>query len=62
MINLGGCGVWSVKSEKDKRWSNIGYAFGSGLIGPQGMYDWIDECKEQYGDQPDDLKVSFIKD
>jgi hypothetical protein len=56
-------GTWTVHSDKDTRWNNSGR--GCGLVstgGPKEMWDWIEECKEKYGDQPGDCTVSFWKD
>ena len=56
-------GTWSVHSEKDPRWNKSGRGYGlvtSG--GPQEMRDWIEKCKEEFGDPPDDATESFWKD
>lgn len=56
-------GTWSVYSKSDSRWNKSGRA--SGLVctgGPQKMKDWIKECKEKYGDPPEDATMSFMKD
>ena len=57
-----GMGTWTVHSDTDPRWNNSGSAFGDGLIGPQAMQDWIDRCREEYGEPPDDCTKSFWKD
>ena len=55
-------GSWTVSSKKDPRWNAQGEGYGlvtSG--GPSEIYDWIEECKKKFGEQPDDLSVSFHK-
>ena len=56
-------GTWRVNSNRDKRWNKTGR--GCGLVctgGPEEMYDWIEKCKEKYGEPPEDCTVSFHKD
>jgi hypothetical protein len=56
-------GSWSIRSEKDPRWNKSGRA--KGLVcmgGPQEMKDWIDECKKNFGEPPDDCECFFMKD
>lgn len=56
-------GTWTVHSNTDKRWNKSGRAYGlvcSG--GPQEMHDWIEKCKEKYGNPPEDCTMSFWKD
>lgn len=56
-------GSWSVGSEKDPRWNKSGRGYGlvsSG--GPSEMQSWIEECKKQFGEPPDDCYQSFYKD
>lgn len=56
-------GTWWVHSETDPRWNKSGKAYGlvcSG--GPEEMQDWIDECKEKYGEPPEDGECGFMKD
>ena len=56
-------GTWATHSDKDPRWNQSGRA--TGLIcggGPKEMKDWIQSCKEKYGESPDDLTWSFWKD
>lgn len=56
-------GTWYVHSDKDPRWNKTGRA--CGLVcdgGPQDMKDWIKECREKYGDPPDDAVEGFYKD
>ena len=56
-------GSWFVKCKSDPRWDKSGRA--KGLIccgGPKEMRDWIDECKEELGDPPEDCECGFMKD
>lgn len=56
-------GTWIVHSKTDPRWNKDGRARGfvcSG--GPQEMQDWIDHCKELYGEPPEDATMAFYKD
>jgi len=56
-------GSWWVYSKIDSRWNNNGR--GEGFVttgGPSDIYDWIDKCKELFGEEPDDLKAGFMKD
>ena len=56
-------GSWSVSSKIDSRWNKSGRAYG--LVcngGPSEMQDWINECKKNYGEPPDDCYKSFYKD
>jgi len=56
-------GMWTVHSDKDPRWnrSGCGYDLVTGG-GPQEMKDWIEECKRNFGDSPDDCTMEFWKD
>jgi hypothetical protein len=56
-------GTWWVRSEKDPRWNKTGQGYGlvcSG--GPGDLHDWVKECREKYGDPPDDAEQGFMKD
>lgn len=56
-------GTWWVRSEKDPRWNNSGRS--EGLVcngGPQQMQDWIERCKKEFGDPPEDCEKGFMKD
>jgi hypothetical protein len=56
-------GSWSVNSMKDPRWNKSGRGYGlvtSG--GPSEMREWIKQCREKYGDPPDDCCQNFMKD
>jgi len=56
-------GTWWVSSKQDPRWDRSGKGYGlvtSG--GPGEMGAWIEECKERYGDTPDDARMGFMKD
>lgn len=56
-------GTWSVHSNKDSRWNNNGRAVGlASSDGPQEMKDWVEKCKAEYGEPPDDAECSFYKD
>jgi len=56
-------GTWWVKSKTDPRWNKTGRGYGlvtSG--GPGELGEWIEECKEKYGEPPDDAEMGFMKD
>ncbi len=56
-------GTWMVHSDSDPRWNKSGR--GEGLVtsgGPQDMKNWIEECKKNYGEPPDDATREFWKD
>lgn len=56
-------GTWWIHSDEDPRWNKEGRGYGlvsSG--GPDELFDWLDECKQKFGKQPDDLTVGFMKD
>lgn len=56
-------GTWSLDSQRDPRWNKSGRCKGSAFDGPCFAADqWVAQCKEKYGDQPDDLYYSFCKD
>jgi hypothetical protein len=55
-------GAWYVICKSDPRWNMQGDA--EGLCcggGPQEMRDWIDKCKKNFGEPPDDAKQGFMK-
>lgn len=54
---------WTVRSKSDSRWNKSGE--GMGLVvdgGPQEMKDWIEKCREIYGDPPSDATFSCMKE
>jgi hypothetical protein len=56
-------GTWYVSSQSDPRWNNSGRA--SGLVtedGPQAMKDWIEQCRRNFGEPPEDAVKGFMKD
>ena len=56
-------GTWSVSSESDPRWNKSGY--NAGLVtagGPSEMQEWIEHCKKEFGEPPEDARQSFMKD
>jgi len=56
-------GSWWLYSDKDPRWNKEGRGYGlvtSG--GPSEIQEWIDQCIKEYGKQPDDLSMGFMKD
>ena len=56
-------GTWEVHSKKDSRWNKSGRGYGWVTTGgPDEMRVWIKQCKEKYGDPPDDATESFFKD
>ena len=56
-------GTWWVGSITDPRWNKDGQGYGLVCAGgPSEIRDWIDKCKEKYGDPPKDLNIGFMKD
>lgn len=56
-------GTWWVSSKQDPRWDKSDR--GEGLVtagGPPEMQDWLNQCKESFGESPSDLEVGFMKD
>jgi hypothetical protein len=56
-------GTWRGMCKSDPRWNKSGR--GEGLItsgGPKEMWNWIEQCKEKYGEPPNDAQMSFVKD
>ena len=56
-------GTWYVRSKTDSRWNNNGRGYGlvsSG--GPQAMTTWIEKCKKEFGEPPEDAVMGFEKD
>jgi hypothetical protein len=56
-------GTWWVRSELDPRWNKTGR--GMGLVccgGPTEFQEWIEECKKEYGNPPEDAECGFWKD
>lgn len=55
-------GYWDVSSKTDPRWDKSGEDYG--LVsegGPPRMKEWLKECKEKFGEIPEDLIASFHK-
>lgn len=60
---FGGEGTWWVSCKSDPRWNKSGRGFGAVTAGgPQKMKDWIEECKNKFGDVPEDAECGFMKD
>lgn len=56
-------GTWWVKCKSDPRWNKSGRGKGFvSLGGPKEMWDWIERCKEKYGEPPNDAEMGFMKD
>jgi hypothetical protein len=56
-------GSWYVYSISDIRWNKSGRAAGLVMLGgPQEMQDWINECKKEFGNPPEDCTCGFMKD
>lgn len=56
-------GSWSVHSDSDPRWNKSGR--GLGLVttgGPEEMQQWLEECRKNFGEPPEDATQSFYKD
>ena len=55
-------GTWSVHSDKDPRWNARGTSnFIDGIFGCEECDNHIRQCKELYGDPPEDCKCSWMK-
>lgn len=56
-------GSWSVYSQSDPRWNRHGRCNMWVTAGPApDALAWIEECKASYGEPPDDLDYSCMKD
>ena len=56
-------GTWSITSEKDPRWNTTQYEeYLSVWYMPETAKKHLEKCRELYGEQPDDLEYSCIKD
>lgn len=58
-------GNWWVYSDKDPRWNKSGRANLAGVViagGPEVMKSWIAECRQKFGEPPDDCTQGCIKD
>ncbi len=56
-------GTWTVHSDIDPRWNKTGRGYGLVCTGgPQEMKEWIEECKKNFGEVPDDATHEFWKD
>mgnify|MGYP003307493328 CR=1 FL=1 len=56
-------GVWFIQSEKDPRWNASGEEkFLSVTTIPDAAKQHLEKCKRLYGEKPDDLKYSCMKD
>ena len=56
-------GTWSIYSKIDPRWNKSGRGYG--LVTSGGTVEqkkWLEECRQKYGKEPDDLRWSFYKD
>lgn len=56
-------GTWWVSSKIDPRWNKQGR--GCGLVtsgGPSEAWDWIEKATEEFGEEPADLEIGFMKD
>jgi hypothetical protein len=62
MIKLTREGSWMLHSEKDTRWNCYGRAYVGGFRMPAECERKIDELKTAYGEPPDDLEWSYMKD
>ena len=60
---FGGEGTWWVRSRSDPRWNCSGRGYGAVTSGGPGeMGEWIDRCKKEYGEPPEDAEMGFMKD
>ena len=56
-------GSWSLTSEKDPRWNCTGRGYIMVCTGyAEGVDAKIEELKKLYGEPPDDLNLSAMKD
>lgn len=54
-------GTWRVHSETDPRWNNSGICEAYIFYAPP-MEEWINKCKEEFGEPPEDATQEFWKD
>lgn len=54
-------GTWSVWSTEDSRWNSKGQCFGWEDSGPREMYNWVQKCESELGEQPSDLCGMFTR-
>ena len=59
---FGSEGEWSLRSVKDPRWNCSGRGFISMGSRPEEADAKIEEMEEKFGEMPDDLTYSCIKD
>lgn len=55
-------GEWSLYSETDARWRAHGRAIVGGFAKPTEVDAAIERLRKKYGDPPDDLEWSYMKD
>lgn len=55
-------GRWWVQCKTDPRWNKSGRGCALVNLGPKEMWDWIEQCKEKYGQPPNDAQMGFMKD
>jgi hypothetical protein len=54
-------GAWRLISQTDPRWNCTGEGVGGFGARPKEVDKKLEELKEQYGEIPDDLALSFMK-
>jgi len=63
MFKLTSSGGWSVYSKTDPRWNGNGCTSScGGFTMPREAQEHIDRLKALYGEPPDDLEYSYMKD
>lgn len=63
-MNLSGVGhgSWTLRSKSDPRWNRSGDAHGTTGVMVDEAKAALEELKELYGEPPEDLMYSFMKD
>lgn len=55
-------GSWWVGSISDPRWNKNGRGMVGMFSAGSGAQDWINQCKENFGEVPTDLTFGYMKD
>lgn len=56
-------GTWWVSCKSDPRWNKQGRGYGLVTCGGPGeMGAWIEKCKKEFGEPPEDAEMGFMKD
>lgn len=55
-------GYWWISSKSDPRWKGGGEAHVGGFLMPDACKKLIEKLTRKYGDPPEDLEWSYMKD